>query len=231
MDQEKIGKFIKQIRQDHHLTQKDLAEKLGVTYQAVSKWENGKNIPDIAILQIISKEFNVNIDEILEGKRKKEKIVSFNYLLIILLIILGISIIISINIYVRKNNNFEFKTISSKCSDFKITGSAAYNKQQTAIYISNIEFCGKEDHTNYKRITCTLYENYQNTKTKISSCPEKKNKTLESFLKETKINVENYSSNCKKLTSNTLSLEIKAINEETKTITYTIPIKLNDTCK
>ncbi len=62
MDQEKIGKFIKQIRQDHHLTQKDLAEKLGVTYQAVSKWENGKNIPDIAILQIISKKFNLNID-------------------------------------------------------------------------------------------------------------------------------------------------------------------------
>lgn len=47
MDQEKFGKFIKQIRKDHNLTQKQLAEKYNVTYQAVSKWETGKNMPDI----------------------------------------------------------------------------------------------------------------------------------------------------------------------------------------
>ena len=45
MDQEKIGKFIKEIRIKNNLTQKDLAEKYGVTYQAVSKWENGKCLP------------------------------------------------------------------------------------------------------------------------------------------------------------------------------------------
>ncbi len=231
MDQEKIGRFIKKIRQDHNLTQRDLAEKLGVTYQAVSKWENGKNIPDIAILQEISKEFNVNIEELLKGERKAKRQNKMNIFLVVLLIILGIGIIITVNVFLRKNNNFEFKTISSKCSDFRITGSAAYNEKQTAIYISNIEFCGKEDHTTYKKITCTLYENFEDTKTKISSCPSENNKTLEAFLKETKINVENYSSNCKKLTSNTLSLEIKAINDESKAITYTIPIKLNDSCK
>ena len=38
----------------------------------------------------------------------------------------------------NKSNDFEFKTISSKCTDFKITGSAAYNKEKTSIYISNI---------------------------------------------------------------------------------------------
>ncbi len=131
----------------------------------------------------------------------------------------------------KKDSNFEFKTISSQCSDFRITGSAAYNKEKTAIYISNIEFCGKEDNTVYKNINCTLYENYNDSKTKISSCKQKNNQKLEEFLKEVNINVDNYSSSCKKLTSNTLSLEIKAINEENKTITYTIPIKLNDTCK
>ena len=73
MNQEKIGQFIKQIRQDNNLTQKDLADKLGVTYQAVSKWENGKNVPDIATLKEISELFNTNIDEILNGE-KKEKI-------------------------------------------------------------------------------------------------------------------------------------------------------------
>ena len=87
MEQEKIGKFIKKIRVDNGLTQKDLADKLGVTYQAVSKWENGKNIPDIMILKQISKEFNVNIDDLLEGRHTKKK---FNYK--ILFIVIGVFI-------------------------------------------------------------------------------------------------------------------------------------------
>ena len=85
MEQEKIGKFIKKLRKENNLTQKDLADKLGVTYQAVSKWENGKNIPDIMILKQISKEFNVNIDDLLEGRHTKKK---FNYK--ILFIVIGV---------------------------------------------------------------------------------------------------------------------------------------------
>ena len=232
MDQEKIGQFIKKIRKDNNLTQKELAEKLGVTYQAVSKWENGKNIPDIATLKLLSKEFNLNIDEILEGQIQEKRNTNKRKLIITILVITMISIITMTMItHFKKDSNFEFKTISSQCSDFRITGSAAYNKEKTAIYISNIEFCGKEDNTVYKNINCTLYENYNDSKTKISSCKQKNNQKLEEFLKEVNINVDNYSSSCKKLTSNTLSLEIKAINEENKTITYTIPIKLNDTCK
>ena len=73
MDQEKIGKFIKEIRIKNNLTQKDLAEKYGVTYQAVSKWENGKNIPDIALLKQMSQDFNINIEDILNGTYTKKK--------------------------------------------------------------------------------------------------------------------------------------------------------------
>ena len=57
MNQEKIGQFIKKIREENKLTQKELADKLGVTYQAVSKWENGKNVPDISIIKEMSKMF------------------------------------------------------------------------------------------------------------------------------------------------------------------------------
>ena len=53
MNQEKIGSLIKKIRKENNLTQQDFAKKYGVTYQAVSKWENGKNIPDIALLKEI----------------------------------------------------------------------------------------------------------------------------------------------------------------------------------
>ena len=51
MDSEKIGKFIKELRKRNNLTQADLANKYGVTYQAVSKWETGKNIPDISLIK------------------------------------------------------------------------------------------------------------------------------------------------------------------------------------
>ena len=229
MDQERIGQFIKKIRQDNKLTQKELADKLGVTYQAVSKWENGKNVPDIAILKEMSKMFNINIDEILDGEKKSKKKNEYIYplvLVILLILLLGLGYLLYNN-----NDNYEFKTITTTCSDFKISGSAAYNKDKATIYISNVEFCGKEDKTKYKSITCTLYETYNDTKTKISNCNKKKDINLEDYLKEVQINTNHSSKTCKNLSKSSLTLEIEAKDSDNKTITYTIPIKLNDSCK
>ena len=77
MNQEKIGKLIENLRKKNNLTQNELANKLGVTYQAVSKWETGKNIPDIGTLKEISNLFNVDINDLLEGniKNKQNKII------------------------------------------------------------------------------------------------------------------------------------------------------------
>ncbi|MBR3145639.1 MAG: helix-turn-helix transcriptional regulator [Bacilli bacterium] len=228
MNQEKIGQFIKKIRQDNKLTQKELADKLGVTYQAVSKWENGKNVPDISIMKEISKMFNVDIDEILDGEKKPKKNSNLYGLIIviILIILLGVGYLLYNN-----DSDYEFKTITTTCSDFKIAGSAAYNKDKATIYISNVEFCGKEDTTKYKTITCTLYETYNDSKTKISNCDKKKNINLEDFLKELQVNTNHSSKTCKNLSKSSLTLEIKAKDENNKTVTYTIPIKLNDSCK
>ena len=63
MDSVKIGEFIKKIRCDNNLTQKEFADKYGITYQAVSKWENGKNLPDIALLREIAKDFNIELTD------------------------------------------------------------------------------------------------------------------------------------------------------------------------
>ena len=70
MDQQKVGEFIKKIRKEHHMAQAEFASKYGVTYQAVSNWEHGKNLPDIALLKQISGDFNVSIDELLNCKKK-----------------------------------------------------------------------------------------------------------------------------------------------------------------
>lgn len=56
MNYDKIGSFIQQKRKDKGLTQKQLAEKLGVTDRAISKWERGQGCPDVSILEILSKE-------------------------------------------------------------------------------------------------------------------------------------------------------------------------------
>lgn len=228
MDQERIGQFIKKIRQDNKLTQKELADKLGVTYQAVSKWENGKNVPDIAILKEMSKMFNIDIDEILDGEKKSKKKNNYYYPIGLVLILLALLLF---GIVYYNNDDYEFKTITTTCSDFKISGSAAYNKEKATIYISNVEFCGKEDTNKYKSITCTLYETYNDTKTKISDCTKKKNINLEDYLKEVQINTNHSSKTCKNLSKSSLTLEIEAKDESNKTITYTIPIKLNDSCK
>ena len=59
MDQVKIGKFIAKLRNENNLTQEALGEKLGVTNKTISRWENGHYLPDIEMLQLLSKEFNV----------------------------------------------------------------------------------------------------------------------------------------------------------------------------
>lgn len=228
MNQEKIGQFIKKIREDNKLTQKELADKLGVTFQAVSKWENGKNVPDIAIIKEMSKMFNIDIDEILDGEKKDKKKNNYYYPIGLVLILLALLLF---GIVYYNNDDYEFKTITTTCSDFKISGSAAYNKDKATIYISNVEFCGKEDTNKYKSITCTLYETYNDTKTKISDCNKKKDINLEDFLKELQINTNHSSKTCKNLSKSSLTIEIEAKDENNKITKYTIPIKLNDSCK
>ena len=69
MDQMKTGKFIAALRKEKGMTQEKLGEKLGVTNKTVSRWENGNYMPDIEMLLLLSKEFDVSINEIISGER------------------------------------------------------------------------------------------------------------------------------------------------------------------
>ena len=69
MDQIKTGKFIATLRKEKDLTQEQLGEKLGVTNKTISRWENGNYMPDIEILSLLSKEFDVSINELISGER------------------------------------------------------------------------------------------------------------------------------------------------------------------
>ena len=69
MDTIKIGKFIKELRKEQNLTQKELANNLGIPDRAVSRWERGVGCPDISLLSDLSKILNISISELLNGER------------------------------------------------------------------------------------------------------------------------------------------------------------------
>ena len=68
MDQIKIGKFIKECRNKNNLTQSELAEKLGITDRAVSKWENGRAMPDSSLMLDLCKELKITVNDLLSGE-------------------------------------------------------------------------------------------------------------------------------------------------------------------
>ena len=87
MENQKIGNFIKELRKEKNLTQKELADKLFITDRAVSKWERGLSCPDISLLDDLSNILGVSVIELLKGRRldkdevinNKELIESMNY--------------------------------------------------------------------------------------------------------------------------------------------------------
>lgn len=75
MEQEKIGKYIAEKRKNAGLTQKELADRVGLTDKAVSKWECGKSIPDYDVIARLCEVLGISVNELLSG----EDIVSENY--------------------------------------------------------------------------------------------------------------------------------------------------------
>ena len=76
MNQEKIGKFIAELRKEKNMTQEQLAERLGVSNKSISRWENGVTMPDYSLLNDICGLLDININELMSG----EKIEKENYI-------------------------------------------------------------------------------------------------------------------------------------------------------
>jgi transcriptional regulator with XRE-family HTH domain/predicted RNA-binding Zn-ribbon protein involved in translation (DUF1610 family) len=68
MDQETIGRFIASSRKEAGMTQAMLAEKLGITDRAVSKWENGRSMPDVSLMLPLCGLLGINVNELLSGE-------------------------------------------------------------------------------------------------------------------------------------------------------------------
>ena len=88
MNNEKIASMIKDIRKKSGLSQQKFAQKYNVTYQAVSKWENNKSIPDILILRQICDDYGIDINTLLQNRKSKKHFLKWLTILICFLILL-----------------------------------------------------------------------------------------------------------------------------------------------
>lgn len=110
MDQEKIGRFIAELRKENSLTQKELAEKLSVSDRTVGNWERGRNLPDPSLFVPLCSILDITLTELFNGERietehiieKTDKVLTnvieenkmYSIILIISSIIMSISILI-----------------------------------------------------------------------------------------------------------------------------------------
>ena len=69
MDQIQIGQFIQTLRKEKNLTQKELADKVGVSDKAVSKWETGRSMPDTSLLGPLCSELGISVNELLSAEK------------------------------------------------------------------------------------------------------------------------------------------------------------------
>lgn len=73
IDQIKIGRFLRELRKEKGNTQEEIANLYGISSRSVSRWENGNNMPDLALLVELADYYQVDIKEIIDGERKSEK--------------------------------------------------------------------------------------------------------------------------------------------------------------
>ena len=73
MNQEKIGKLIAECRKEKNMTQVELADKLSVTDKSVSKWENGKCLPDVSLYKDLCNILGITLNEFFAGEKINEE--------------------------------------------------------------------------------------------------------------------------------------------------------------
>lgn len=159
MDLEKIGKFIKERRQEIGLTQKQLADMFGITAKAISKWECGQNAPDISYLNALSEILDVTINEILNGckentnvkshiidkattKRIRNKTIVEITLLVLVIIISSITIFLG-NYYTNNYNKCNIYKLYTQSTELNITGYLLNIDDKLTIILDKFQYLGK----------------------------------------------------------------------------------------
>ncbi|HAQ61962.1 TPA: hypothetical protein DCR49_08200 [Candidatus Delongbacteria bacterium] len=101
MDMKKIGSFIRKIRSEKKITQKQLGERLNVSCQAVSKWERGETLPDTMLLLTLAEILEISVDSLLRGG---EPVINYNKNISVMAIKKGIEQLSNLGNLIGKDN-------------------------------------------------------------------------------------------------------------------------------
>ncbi len=194
MDQEKIGKFISVKRKEKGITQSELAELLGISDRAISKWENGNCLPDASNMQELCKILNITINDLFSGevvdmednvKRLEENLLEMTKLkeqrdkeLLLLEIFIGVfvSIILCASIlivdYIEMDNWLKIIIVLSAAIPFTIGVLYALRIEQIAGYYE-CSNCHHKYIPSYKTILFAMHIN----RTRRMKCPHCNKKT------------------------------------------------------
>ena len=179
MDQNKSGKFIAKLRKEKNMTQEQLAEKMGVSINAVSKWERGLSFPDVSLYKKLCKELSINIEELINGERdssdeakenaiistiKEKNKIKKNSTKILILLLLTFTIIVIGLIYYNKNLKVNLISDSDNLYDIAIDYLRNYefnNNPDSKLKDFNVFYSyhgfGIEEKENYKYAYMWIY--------------------------------------------------------------------------
>ena len=189
MDQIKIGKFIAQCRKEKRMTQQQLAEKLGITDRAISKWENGRGLPDSSIMLDLCNELEITVNELLSGevlemnsynekleknlidmvkqKEESDKRLLTMEIVIGVLSCLLLVILISVTYLVEMPKWLEILLIAFGMISFMIAMSFGIKIEQTAGYYE----CGKCHHKYVPKYSSVFWAMHFG-RTRYMKCPQ-----------------------------------------------------------
>lgn len=240
MDNEKIGNLIADLRKKQGLTQQELGDKVGVGFRAVSKWERGITLPDITIINELSKILGISSDELLTGelKKKEDKEIKNepkkkNQRILITASIIAAIIIIFTVLFIYNNNNktYTYNMLSTEENDYYIDGKVIFNQDNISITTNKIYFrdlnFAETIIRNYEYSLITedevifgygFIDSIQLVDSPVSIKELLKTITI-SFDGKTKLPKET-------ITKNNLKLTFKFLDEENNEITKEIIIKL-----
>ena len=234
MNAERISNFIKKVKEKNNLTDGQLAAYYNVTKEEVIRWENCQELPDINLLKKMINDYDngVKIEAIEELKEeiaveeKKTKIINRHlYHISILSAFLIISILVLIK-QLRTTETYRFKTMSTNCDSFKITGNIGYDKTISSLYLTNINYCGGNDKTVYDDIEATLYLKDE----LINTARKRRTITLEEYLQDSHFDFLTFRTNCAEYRDDSLHLEVIA-KKDNDIVSYRVNLNMNNSCK
>lgn len=167
MDQIKIGKFIAECRKKNNLTQMQLAEKLNITDRAISKWENGKSMPDSSImLDLCNEKLEQNLIDMVKQKEETDRKLLRLEIVVGYISSITFLILIFVASFVEMQNWIRILLIAFGLMTFAVGVYNCIKIEQTAGYYE----CAKCHHKYIPTYSSVLWSMHIN-RTRYMKCP------------------------------------------------------------